>query len=93
VANDDEIEQDDPYADYFDEPSQPRFSATDEIMFLHLDVRAREVALEKAVDLHRQSNHDIETTAQQTLFTARAFYEFLTGESDPDQPDSAEQAQ
>ena len=87
MTNDDELPQDDPYADFYEntpDTTLTRLTATQADMMLHLDVRAREVALEKAVELHRGSAHITDTATQSTLFTARAFYDFLTGESDED---------
>ena len=87
MTNDDELPQDDPYAELFEDPALTQLTATQADMLLHLDVRAREVALDRAVDLHRGSAHITDTATQSTLFTARAFYDFLTGESDADVED------
>ena len=87
MTNDDELPQDDPYEAFFEDPALTRLTATQADMLLHLDVRAREVALERAVELHRGSAHITDTATQSTLFTARAFYDFLTGESDEDVED------
>lgn len=87
MTNDDELPQNDPYAEFFDDPSPTRLTATQADMLLHLDVRAREVALERAVEMHRGVPIHPPTTTQEALFTARAFYEFLTGESDEDVED------
>lgn len=90
MTNDDELPQDDPYADFYEDTPDTtlaRLTATQADMLLHLDVRAREVALERAVELHRGVSDASATTTQHIIFTARAFYDFLTGESDEDVED------
>ena len=84
-----------PDDDDFETPA-PRLSATEEVMWVHLDVRARELALEKAVELHTKMSAIVQPDGSRVepnvLFTAQAFYDFLTGESDGP-ADSTEQPQ
>ena len=72
--------------DWIDEPDDEiarRPSATDEMLYLSLDIRARELALKSALRAHGPTPGDRMTTSN-IVFTARAFYDFLTGEHDAD---------
>lgn len=84
-----------PDDDDFETPT-PRLSATEEVMWVHLDIRARELALEKAIALlaiHPPApNAPGQRDVANVIFTAQAFYDFLTGESDGP-ADSTEQPQ
>jgi len=67
-----------------DEETQPlrHLTMTEELMWTRLDIRARELALEKAVQVFGTAPGARDTIAQSIVFTARAFYDFLTGEHD-----------
>lgn len=97
MTNDDEIEQDDPYAEFYERPVRTIGSDTEQMFYLQLDVRARELALDKAVQVHTTmsaiSHPDGSRIEPNVLFLARAFYDFLTGESDPNLTDPTEQSQ
>ena len=82
--------------DFVDEMRDHDASAThgppiDEIMWISLETRARELALKSALRAHGPTPGDRMTTSN-IIFTAQAFYDFLTGESDA-LADSTEQPQ
>lgn len=68
-----------------EEETQPlrHLTMTEELMWTRLDIRARELALESALRAHGPTPGDRMTTSN-IVFTARAFYDFLTGEHDAD---------
>jgi len=79
--------------DWIDEPDDEiarRPGATDEILYLSLDIRARELALKMAIKANIYTEPPSAT--ESIVFTAQAFYDFLTGESDAP-ADSTEQPQ
>jgi len=68
-----------------EEETQPlrHLTMTEELMWTRLDIRARELALKSALRAHGTTPGD-RMTAANIVFTARAFYDFLTGEHDAD---------
>jgi len=66
-----------------DGPANRPFDLGEELMWTHLDIRARELALKSALRAHGPTPGDRMTTSN-IVFTARAFYDFLTGEHDAD---------
>jgi hypothetical protein len=66
-----------------DGPANRPFDLGEELMWTQLDIRARELALKSALRAHGPTPGDRMTTSN-IVFTARAFYDFLTGEHDAD---------
>lgn len=64
-----------------DGPANRPFDLGEELMWTQLDIRARELALKSALRAHGPTPGDRMTTSN-IVFTARAFYDFLTGEHD-----------
>ena len=65
-----------------DGPANRPFDLGEELMWTRLDIRARELALKMAVKANVYSEPPSVTGS--IVFTARAFYDFLTGEHDAD---------
>ena len=67
-----------------EEETQPlrHLTMTEELMWTQLDIRARELALKMAIKANVYSEPPSVTGS--IVFTARAFYDFLTGEHDAD---------